>query len=148
VAEALGADLSGADALVMAAAVADFRPAIASAQKIKKAGGAPPPIALAKNPDLIAEIGQKRRGPRPVLVAFALETGDDAAVLGYARTKLAEKKVDVVVANAAQESLGKDENRVAIVTRDGATPFVAEPKEAVADRILDRVVVLCSAAGG
>ena len=142
-ADALGPNMAGADALVMAAAVADFRPAHASATKIKKdAASAPPPIGLARNPDLIAEISAKRAGKAPVLVAFALETGDDAQVLGYATKKLAQKKVDLIVANAAHESLGHAENRVALVDAAGASPFVAGSKDALADRILDRVVAL------
>ncbi len=144
---ALADVLPGADALVMAAAVADFRPASAQAAKIKKdESGAAPPILLAQNPDLIAEIGEKRSGAkRPVLVAFALETGDDAAVLGYARKKLTAKKVDLVVANAAHQSLGKDENRVAFVSAEGDEPFVSAQKDAVADLILDRVAARCRA---
>jgi phosphopantothenoylcysteine decarboxylase/phosphopantothenate--cysteine ligase len=139
----LGPDLSGADALVMAAAVADFRPATPSDTKIKKAKvGEPAPIALAKNPDLIAEIGARRSGKGPVLVAFALETGDDASVLQYAKQKLAQKKVDLVVANAAHESLGREANRVALVGDPDVTPFASATKDAIADQILDRVAAL------
>jgi phosphopantothenoylcysteine decarboxylase/phosphopantothenate--cysteine ligase len=133
--------LKDADALVMAAAVADYRPASAAAAKIKKDGAAPPAIALTENPDIIATIGEKRNGAKkPLLVAFALETGDDAQVIAYAKKKLAAKKVDLVVANAAHESLGKDENRVAFVSTDGEEPFVNASKDALADLILDRVL--------
>lgn len=138
---ALAEALDGADALIMAAAVADFKAANASSSKLKKdvAGGVPA-IALAQNPDLIAEIGAKRNGAKkPMLVAFALETGDDAAVLDYAKKKLVAKKVDLVVANAAHESLGRDENRIAFVSPDAITPFVVGPKDVLADRILDQV---------
>jgi len=138
----LGPDQTGADALVMAAAVADFRPASASATKIKKDAGEPPPIGLARNPDLIAEIAGKRSGKRPILVAFALETGADEQVIAYATKKLAHKKVDLIVANAAHESLGRDENRVALVDGVGASPFLAGDKDVLADRILDRVASL------
>jgi phosphopantothenoylcysteine decarboxylase/phosphopantothenate--cysteine ligase len=138
---ALGAALEGADALVMAAAVADFRPDAPSATKIKK-GILPPAIALVQNPDLLAEIGAGRSGGRPVLVGFALETGADDEVLAYATKKLAQKRVDLVVANAAHESLGHAESRVALVDASGASPFVAGAKEALADRILDRVAAL------
>jgi phosphopantothenoylcysteine decarboxylase/phosphopantothenate--cysteine ligase len=134
----LGSDLAGADALVMAAAVADFRPTARSGTKIKKDAGAPE-ITLARNPDLIADIGARRAGARPLLVAFALETGDDATVLAYAAKKLAQKRVDFVVANAAHESLGREVNRVAIVSASGATPFAAATKESLADAILDQV---------
>ncbi|HSO40812.1 MAG TPA: bifunctional phosphopantothenoylcysteine decarboxylase/phosphopantothenate--cysteine ligase CoaBC [Labilithrix sp.] len=135
---ALGPDQARADALVMAAAVADFRALHSSAAKIKKGEGAPV-LALATNPDLLAAVGARRTGARPFLVGFALETGDDASVLAYATAKLVAKKVDLVVANAAHESLGHTTNRVALVGHDGAEPFEVGTKEAVADRILDAV---------
>jgi phosphopantothenoylcysteine decarboxylase/phosphopantothenate--cysteine ligase len=139
--DAMGADLSKADALVMAAAVADFRAAHASTTKIKKdAGAGAPEITLAKNPDLLAVIGAKRVGKKPVLVGFALETGDDALVLAYAKAKLAAKKVDFVVANAAHESLGHKTNRVAFVDAEGTQPFTNASKDAIADRILAEIV--------
>ncbi len=134
----LASALANADALVMAAAVADFRPSVASATKLKK-DGTTPTIALAKNPDLLAEIGAARKGARPILVGFALETGDDASVIAYAKQKLTAKKVDFVVANAAHESLGHATNRVALVDANGASEFVAAAKETVADLILTRV---------
>ena len=133
--------LAGADALVMAAAVADFRPSVASPTKLKKgAPDEPTTIALARNPDLVGAIAARRTGALPKLVAFALETGTDAEVLAYATNKLTAKKVDLVVANAAHESLGKAENRIALVDAFGATPFVAASKTELADRILDRLV--------
>jgi phosphopantothenoylcysteine decarboxylase / phosphopantothenate---cysteine ligase len=135
---ALGPDLAKADALVMAAAVADFRAAEASTTKIKKGAGAPT-LALTKNPDLLATIGHRRKGSAPVLVGFALETGDDDAVLAYAKAKLEAKQVDLVVANAAHESLGHTTNRVALVTSRGAAPFVEGTKDDLADRILAEV---------
>lgn len=135
----LGANVDGADVLVMAAAVADFRPAEASATKIKKREGEPNVVALVRNPDLLSDIGHRRRGARPVLVGFALETGDDATVLAYAQSKLTAKKVDFVVANAAHESLGRETNRIAFVGADGAGPFLSGDKTALADALLDRV---------
>lgn len=136
---ALGSDLTGADALVMAAAVADFRPTTTSSTKIKKDDGGVAAIELTRNRDLIADIASRRTGKTPVLVAFALETGDDAGVLGYARKKLAAKRVDLVVANAAHESLGREVNRISFVDTNGASPFVSATKEDVADLIVDRV---------
>ncbi len=136
----LGADLSGADAVVMAAAVADFRPSACAERKIKKDEGAPPTLVLAKNRDLVASLAARRTTGRPLLVAFALETGSDEEILAYAKKKLAAKRVDLVVANAAHESLGKDDNRVALVDEDGVEPFVSASKERLADLILDRVV--------
>ncbi len=63
-------------------------------------------------------------------------------MLAYAAAKLAKKRVDLVVANAAHQSLGQADNRVALVDADGASPFVAGSKDEIADRILDRVVML------
>ena len=139
---ALAKTLEGADALVMAAAVADFKAAQASGAKLKKdpSGGAPN-IVLTQNPDLIAEIGAARNGQRkPMLIAFALETGDDTAVIDYAKKKLTAKKVDLVVANAAHESLGKDENRIAFVSSNAVSPFIVGAKESLADQILDQII--------
>jgi len=138
-AEALGPDLARADALVMAAAVADYRPATASDRKIKKSGGGMQAIDLAENPDLLAEIGARRARSSPVLVGFALETGSRDDVLAYARKKLAEKRVDVVVANHADASLGRDDNDAALVTAEGADWVGVLAKSALADRILDAV---------
>jgi phosphopantothenoylcysteine decarboxylase/phosphopantothenate--cysteine ligase len=137
--EALGADLSLADALVMAAAVADYRPAEESATKLKKEGERAT-IALARNPDLLAEIGAARgAGARPVLVGFALETKTGAALVDYARGKLAAKKCDLVVANEAREALGTDLSRATLVFADGDEPLSPMAKGALADVILDRV---------
>jgi len=134
---ALAAVMPDADALVMAAAVADIRPARRAPEKIKKGEGTAA-IELAENPDLIAEIAA--RPHRAKLVAFALETGDDAAILAYAQKKLAAKGVDLVVANAAADALGRAESRIAFVDAAGTSAFVEGTKEALADRILDRLV--------
>lgn len=144
---AMGDGLGAADVLVMAAAVADYRPAQASVTKIKKEGGAPPPtIALQTTPDLLAGVAARRTSARPVLVGFALETGSDAEVLAYARGKLVSKKVDLIVANAAGESLGKPTNRVAFVTASSPSPsFESGTKDALADRLVERVAELLRA---
>jgi phosphopantothenoylcysteine decarboxylase / phosphopantothenate---cysteine ligase len=141
-AKTLGKDLSGADALVMAAAVADYRPKEKSATKLKKpeSGAERASIALVQNPDLLAEIGAKRgRKKRPVLVGFALETKTGGALLAYARGKLEAKKCDVVVANEAHEALGTDENRATLVSATGAEELGTMGKTALADVLLDRV---------
>lgn len=134
----LGADLSGADALVMAAAVADYRPATKSANKLKKEGDRST-LELVRNPDLLAQIGAARRGAKPVLVGFAVETGDDAAVVAYARGKLAAKRVDLIVANRADDAFGRDDNRVSFVSATSVETSPTMDKGALADRILDRV---------
>jgi phosphopantothenoylcysteine decarboxylase / phosphopantothenate---cysteine ligase len=139
--QALGPDLSGVDALVMAAAVADYRPAAPSMAKVKK-GGEKATVDLIKNPDLLAEIGAKRGGARPVLVGFAVETEGGEALVAYARRKLVEKRVDLVVANEARESFGRDDDRATFVTGDGAEPLTLMSKLALADAVLDRVRAL------
>jgi len=142
--DALGADLSRADALVMAAAVADYRPAETSPTKIKK-GGDRSSLALVRNPDLLGEVGAARSGPRPVLVGFAVETERGEALVSSARRKLVEKRVDLVVANEASESFGRDDNRATIVTTAGAEPLAPMPKVALADILLDHLRPLLGA---
>ncbi|MBI4705800.1 MAG: bifunctional phosphopantothenoylcysteine decarboxylase/phosphopantothenate--cysteine ligase CoaBC [Deltaproteobacteria bacterium] len=141
-ASALGPDQQGVDALVMAAAVADYRPAAASGTKIRRSGE-PLRLELVPNPDLLAAIGAARRGAKPYLVGFALEAGTDAALLAAARAKLEAKRVDLVVANRASEALGGDETRAALVSRERTTPLDRTTKRALADLILDRVVEAC-----
>jgi phosphopantothenoylcysteine decarboxylase / phosphopantothenate---cysteine ligase len=142
--DVLRPDLTGADALVMAAAVADHRPAHFAPHKIKKADlGAS--IELVKNPDLLAEIGAARAGAetrRPVLVGFAVETSGGEALVDYARTKLEAKRVDLIVANDAADSFGREDNRVSLVTKAGVEALPAGAKSALADVILERVRAL------
>lgn len=142
--EALGADLGGADALVMSAAVADYRPASAHATKQKRSE-ATLTLELTQNPDLLAEIGALRaaRGAGPALVGFAVETDTDEQVVAYARGKLEKKRVDLVVANHAGDSFGRDDNRATLVDRTTAEALGVLSKGDLADRILDRVAVLC-----
>jgi phosphopantothenoylcysteine decarboxylase/phosphopantothenate--cysteine ligase len=136
---ALGADLAGADALVMTAAVGDYRPAETHPTKRKRTA-ASLTLELVPNPDLLAEIGASRGDRRaPVLVGFAVETASDAEVVAYARGKLDAKRVDFVVANHAADAFGKDDNRATLVDRDAAEPLGTLSKLALADRILDRV---------
>jgi phosphopantothenoylcysteine decarboxylase/phosphopantothenate--cysteine ligase len=144
--EALGGDLSRADALVMAAAVADYRPAETSVTKIKK-GDERVALELVRNPDLLAEVGAGRAGARPVLVGFAVETEGGEALVVSARRKLFDKRVDLVVANEASESFGRDDNHATLVTAAGAEPLPSMPKAALADLLLDRLRVLLGAAG-
>ncbi|MGC4094832.1 MAG: bifunctional phosphopantothenoylcysteine decarboxylase/phosphopantothenate--cysteine ligase CoaBC [Polyangiaceae bacterium] len=136
---ALHPDLSGADALIMAAAVADYRPAQTHASKLKRSSG-PLTLELLPNPDLLAEIGEARRHKLPVLVGFALETDTDERVVARAREKLVKKRVDLVVANRAEESLGLDHVRATLVSARDAEALASMPKEDAADRILDWVV--------
>jgi phosphopantothenoylcysteine decarboxylase/phosphopantothenate--cysteine ligase len=137
--QALGNDLDKADALVMAAAVGDYRPAELHAEKLKREPGRSIELALVPNADLLAEVGQARKGRSPVLVGFALETGKTDAVIRCAQQKLAGKHVDLVVANRADDALGRDMNRAILVTESGSEPLDELPKHEVADRILDFV---------
>ncbi len=137
--QAMGLDLSRADALVMAAAVADHRPAHVSEKKTKKGAGDRITLELVKNPDLLAEVGAARAGKRPVLVGFAVETEGGEGLVAYAKRKLAQKKVDFVVANEASESFGREENRATLVAAGDVRPLPTMTKLSLADVVLDRV---------
>jgi phosphopantothenoylcysteine decarboxylase/phosphopantothenate--cysteine ligase len=136
--EAVRGALVAADVLLMAAAPADFAPAHAADQKLKKADMAPH-LALRATPDILRATRDARR-PGTVVVGFALET--EHAVRG-GRAKLAAKELDLVVVNDATEEgagFGVDTNRVTLLHADGteeALPLLT--KAAVADEILDRV---------
>jgi len=128
--------MADADVLIMAAAVADYRPAAQSEQKTKKSGDTMT-LELVKNPDILAEIGRRRgAAKRPVLVGFAVETDDLA---GYARKKRVEKKVDFVVANLAAHGFGGDSDEVILVDEKGERAMSGS-KRGIADAILDEVV--------
>jgi phosphopantothenoylcysteine decarboxylase / phosphopantothenate---cysteine ligase len=133
--QALAPDLSAADALIMTAAVADYRPAESHSTKLKR-GPEPMTLELVPNPDLLAEIGHARKDKTPVLIGFALETDTDDKLIQLARGKLAAKHVDLVVANHASESLGKDDIRALLVTPTDCSPLPVLSKEQAAERIL------------
>jgi len=149
--EVLAADGgAGFDALVMAAAVADFRPAATADHKLERGGNLT--LELEATPDVLAQIARVVRGtdrqaevtyepvvPRPMLVGFAAETGS----LDRAADKLRRKGVDLIVANDVAEpgsGFGTDTNRVSFLAADGSRedlPLLS--KREVADRLLDRV---------
>jgi phosphopantothenoylcysteine decarboxylase/phosphopantothenate--cysteine ligase len=139
--DVLGPDLSLADALIMAAAVADHRPAEFSMAKLK-ASAEESTLALVKNTDLLAEIGAARTGTRPVLVGFAVESEGGDELIACARHKLADKHVDLIVANEASQSFGRDDNRATIVSFDEHQSLPTMSKTALADIILDRAAAL------
>ncbi|GGT77372.1 bifunctional phosphopantothenoylcysteine decarboxylase/phosphopantothenate--cysteine ligase CoaBC [Streptomyces lateritius] len=129
-----------ADAVVMAAAVADFRPAVYAQGKIKKTddGGAPT-IELVRNPDILAEISADRALPGQVVVGFAAETDD---VLAHGREKLRRKGCDLLVVNEVGErkTFGSEENEAVVLAADGAdTPVPYGPKEVLAEIVWDLV---------
>ncbi|MES1172654.1 MAG: bifunctional phosphopantothenoylcysteine decarboxylase/phosphopantothenate synthase [Bacteroidota bacterium] len=169
---ALAAAVVKADVVVMAAAVADFRPAARVAGKLSRrrvaavAAGTPPNaaplpasagsasspvLALVANPDLLAELAGSRRGSRPFLVGFAAEMAGAAGtgtlapdeLIARARSKLAEKRCDVIVANdvgAAGIGFGGDENAVTLVFADGrAQALPRATKLEIAHRFWDHL---------
>jgi len=142
-----------ADVVVMAAAVADFRPASVEGHKIKKddAGGVPAPIVLERTADVLAEVVSRRDslGAAQVVVGFAAETGDaDGSVLDHGRAKLARKGCDLLVVNEVGDGRGfeTDDNEIVVLAADGSEPTTAQgPKSVVADVVWDRVVELLAA---
>jgi phosphopantothenoylcysteine decarboxylase/phosphopantothenate--cysteine ligase len=130
--------IARADAVIMTAAVADYRPARIASSKIKKKH-ARMTIELVKNPDILAEIGARRVGKRPALIGFAMETDRLAA---YARRKLLAKKCDLIVANEASVGFGRDDTQAILVGPDGDEVLPPMTKVELANRILDKVVEL------
>ncbi|WP_329572665.1 bifunctional phosphopantothenoylcysteine decarboxylase/phosphopantothenate--cysteine ligase CoaBC [Kitasatospora sp. NBC_01266] len=129
-----------ADVVVMAAAVADFRPAEYAAVKIKKKDGVEPaPVALVRNPDILAELSGTRTRPGQLVVGFAAETDQ---VLEHGRAKLVRKGCDLLVVNEVGEgrAFGADTNEAVVLGADGSETAIAPgPKEDVADAIWDLV---------
>jgi phosphopantothenoylcysteine decarboxylase/phosphopantothenate--cysteine ligase len=134
-----------ADVVVMAAAVADFRPGTYATGKIKKQDGEEPaPLTLVRNPDILAEVAGAGSGarlrPGQVVVGFAAETDD---VLANGRKKLQRKGCDLLVVNEVGErkTFGSEENEAVVLAADGAeTPVPYGPKEALAEVVWDLVV--------
>ena len=136
----------GQDAIVMAAAVADYSPAEPATKKMKKADG-PVTITLHRTKDILGELGKlpSRKQGLPVLVGFAAETND---VVAYAKGKLTEKAADLIVANdvsRADAGFDVDTNAVTLVTASSAEDIPLQSKAAVAARILDRIELFLTA---
>lgn len=129
-----------ADAVVLAAAPADFRPATYTTGKIKKSDdGSAPTIELVANPDIAAELGKRRR-PEQVLVVFAAETSDAEA---NGRAKLARKRADLIVINEVgpDQVFGADTNAATVIGADGSVSRMPEQsKEDLADGVWDLIV--------
>jgi phosphopantothenoylcysteine decarboxylase/phosphopantothenate--cysteine ligase len=156
--EVVLAEAADADAVVMAAAVADFRPAERSGTKIKKNDSEPAPIGLVRNPDILAELSARRNaaagapgapgppgalpaalGPGQVIVGFAAETELDPAGI---QAKLARKGCDLLVVNQVGNGLafGTSDNAAVVVGADGSQTEIARaPKEVLADTVWDLV---------
>jgi phosphopantothenoylcysteine decarboxylase/phosphopantothenate--cysteine ligase len=129
-----------ADVVVMAAAPADFRPAVYEPKKIKKSDdGSAPVLKLTTNPDISAEIGERKR-PGQILVAFAAETHD---AIEFARGKLVRKRADLIVVNevGTGKAFGTEDNAAVVLGADGSTVEIGlRGKEALADDVWDLIV--------
>jgi phosphopantothenoylcysteine decarboxylase/phosphopantothenate--cysteine ligase len=139
--KALLSRLGWSTVVVMAAAVADFRPARESPRKIKKAEGAWQRLELSPTEDILERLAQQRQGQ--VLVGFAAET---ESVLPQAQAKLKHKGLDLIVGNnvlAEGSGFGSDTNAAILISRQGTvTDLGLLPKRELADRILDAVLAL------
>jgi phosphopantothenoylcysteine decarboxylase/phosphopantothenate--cysteine ligase len=150
--DAVRAAAKDADAVVMAAAVADFRPAATAAAKIKKQpGGASPVLELVETPDILAELAAQRLRTGQVVVGFAAETGDDDGdVLAHGRAKARRKRADLLVVNAVGDGrgFGTPDNAVVVLDADGeeVTRAVGS-KDEVAHAVWDAVLALLGPAG-
>jgi phosphopantothenoylcysteine decarboxylase/phosphopantothenate--cysteine ligase len=136
-----------ADAVVMAAAPADFRPVQLADAKIKKTDdGAAPELRLTQTPDILAGLAHDRPHPGLVVVGFAAETGDESGtVMEHAQAKLARKGCDLLVVNdvAGGKVFGAEDNEAVVLGADGsATPVPRGSKSALAHVIWDRVTPL------
>jgi phosphopantothenoylcysteine decarboxylase/phosphopantothenate--cysteine ligase len=137
--EAMTSAAAESDAVVMAAAVADYRPEVRSESKIKKSGPGPESLRLVQNPDILRELSGHRARPGQVVVGFGAETGD---VLANGRAKLAAKGCDFLVVNQVGGGLafGTTDNEAIVLGSDGTqTPVPRGPKETLADIIWDLV---------
>jgi phosphopantothenoylcysteine decarboxylase/phosphopantothenate--cysteine ligase len=127
------------DVIIKAAAVSDYRPRERAVQKMKKQNKTQS-IELVRNPDILAELGEKRENSHCILVGFCAETED---LLANATGKLRQKNLDMIVANdVSREDAGfeSDTNLVKVIYRDGEIEeFPLMPKEEVADQLLERI---------
>jgi phosphopantothenoylcysteine decarboxylase / phosphopantothenate---cysteine ligase len=143
--EAVHKSAADADVVVMAAAVADFRPSRRAEYKIKKTDRDPDPIALTRNPDILAELVAART-PGQVIVGFAAETGDTGAdVLEHARAKHRRKGCDLLVVNAVGEgkAFEVEDNAGWLLSIDGTErPIALGSKSRMASEVWDAVVAL------
>jgi phosphopantothenoylcysteine decarboxylase/phosphopantothenate--cysteine ligase len=145
--EAVFAHASDADAIVKAAAVADWKASSHADQKMKKAAG-PPEITLVPTPDILAELGHTDgiRKPGGILVGFAAETQPDPVALAQlAQDKRESKGADLIVANdvsSPDSGFEVPTNRAVIAGPDGVTDVGLVTKKALAEALIDRVAKL------
>ena len=131
-----------ANVIIMAAAVADYRPARLAPQKIKREAG-PLEVKLEPNPDILAGLGAVKKKDQ-LVIGFALETNNGVE---NARKKLALKKADLIVLNSPEEALGAETNVVTLVEARSVVELPEASKREVAEHILDRVMELRGDAG-
>ncbi len=134
---AMGTAAAKSDIIIMAAAVADYRPARVATQKLKRDGQALS-VTFEANPDILAGLGAGKRKDQTV-VGFALETQDGVA---NARLKLTAKRADLIVLNTPSDGIGGGTNVVTLVESRATVELPEASKREVAERILDRVLEL------
>lgn len=150
--EAMESASGSADVIIMAAAVADFRPTAVAEGKIRKAEleDGPPTIALTENPDILAGLSSRRQ-PDQTIVGFGAETADDEdRLLELGRAKLARKGVDLLAVNAVGWSTGFEtaDNALLVLDRSGEVALRTEgTKRAVADALIDAILAQRSESG-
>jgi phosphopantothenoylcysteine decarboxylase/phosphopantothenate--cysteine ligase len=128
-----------ADVAVFAAAVADWRVARRSNSKIKKQNGGPQQLALVENPDILSTIAHRNSGRPRLVIGFAAETDD---VIANAKTKLAKKGCDWILANDVSPEtgiMGGDANTVQLITASGVESWPPQSKDAVAQKLVERI---------
>lgn len=128
-----------ADVAIFAAAVADWRVAEASGQKLKKEGGGTPRLALTENPDILATVAHLKTGRPPLVIGFAAET---ERVVEHAKAKLRRKGCDWILANdvsAESGVMGGDLNRIHLVTTEGVEDWPTQSKDEVARMLIARI---------
>jgi phosphopantothenoylcysteine decarboxylase/phosphopantothenate--cysteine ligase len=132
--DAVHVAIEGADLLIMNAAVADFRPAELSSEKIKKGDDEALTLRLVRNPDILADLADRRD---LLKVGFAAETKN---LVEYARSKLERKGLDMIIANEAVASIGHEEIQVALVDAHGVETLPHQAKEQAAAVIIDSII--------
>ncbi|WP_025777822.1 bifunctional phosphopantothenoylcysteine decarboxylase/phosphopantothenate--cysteine ligase CoaBC [Brevibacterium sp. VCM10] len=145
--EAMHAAQARADAIIMAAAVADYRPAETTDSKMKKTGDEGLTLRLTQNPDILRGLVDERRRQsslgRQIIVGFAAETGDaDTTALDYARAKFERKGVDLLVFNDVSDdrAFGRDDTMVQIISSDHGTIVVGEEFHGSKDHVSQKVI--------
>ncbi len=131
---------SEADFIIMTAAVADYRPETAAAEKIKKSEG-PAVLPLTRTEDILGALGKNRR-PGQVICGFSMETED---LIAHSQEKLIRKNADIIAANSLREEgagFGTETNRITLITRDKTEELPLMKKEEAANLILDRMLAL------